>query len=483
MGIQRAVASDAPARPASSPAVRGVVVCVAAMLCVAGVGFESSAAHAARRPTSTTTTTATSTTSTTRPAPTGPVLPGLAGAPAGEVAPPNVDETTRLLALDQLKAAQDLLSGARKEEATAGAALTALDAKLAALDAKRSSLADQEKAIALKLEAARDRVRRIAVSTYVGGDGTAIGSAVAKRADSIEGYARNRVYGNLVLRGQRDALTTLKSTLAEASAASSSLGKEADRARADHDLAAQRVQNATSTRLSREQDVASRQKLADLISAAASVPPSDIPGLFLTAYVRAAAAANRRNPTCRIHWSAIAGVGRIESGHGRSGGASLTLTGDVVPRILGPRLDGGAFASITDTDGGVLDGDTQFDRAVGPMQFIPSTWRVLGEDGNGDGISDPNNVWDATVATAMYLCRGRVGLDQEVNLAGAAFAYNHSDAYVAKVLSAARDYAALNLPGAPPGPVLVVTPEPVATQTPPAAAPTTTSTTKPRTKR
>ena len=167
--------------------------------------------------------------------------------------------------------------------------------------------------------------------------------------------------------------------------------------------------------------------------------------------MRGAAAANRRNPACRLHWAVLAAIGRIESGHGRSGGAALTINGDVVPRILGPRLDGSRFALIRDTDGGAYDGDVEYDRAVGPMQFIPSTWRSLGADGNGDGRADPNNAYDATVAAGHYLCRNRSGLDHEASLRPAVYSYNHSEAYVSKVIGFARDYQALALQNAPAG--------------------------------
>jgi len=38
------------------------------------------------------------------------------------------------------------------------------------------------------------------------------------------------------------------------------------------------------------------------------------------------------------------------------------------------------FAGITATDGGLMDRDTAYDRAVGPMQFLPGTWRAVGTD-------------------------------------------------------------------------------------------------------
>ena len=45
-----------------------------------------------------------------------------------------------------------------------------------------------------------------------------------------------------------------------------------------------------------------------------------------------------------------------------------------------------------------------YDRAVGPMQFIPSTWSVIGVDGDNDGKRNPQDIDDAALATAVYLC-------------------------------------------------------------------------------
>ncbi|MFD7472234.1 lytic transglycosylase domain-containing protein [Streptomyces sp. NPDC059837] len=101
--------------------------------------------------------------------------------------------------------------------------------------------------------------------------------------------------------------------------------------------------------------------------------------------------------------------------------------------ILGPRLDGGAFAVVRDTDGGAYDGDAAYDRAVGPMQFIPSTWARWGTDGNGDGRADPDNVFDAALAAGRYLCAGGRDLSDPAELDRAVLGYNHSEAYLRTV--------------------------------------------------
>jgi membrane-bound lytic murein transglycosylase B len=394
------------------------------------------------------------TTTTTAPGsapPTGdPAVSTTVTAPP-PTAPPGADENARRAANADLAAAKKALADAVRAETAAKKRAAGLDKALSDLDARRRALAATEQKAAEDLEISRSLVRQAAIATYVGGGNTSIANQIA-RADTIDRLGRDRVYGANVIDAGKRAIATFRNQLENATDQTLELGRDADRVKADRGLVVQELEAASSLRVQREADVAQRNLLTQLVTAAAPVLPSDIPALFLEAYVRAAAAANRRTPTCKIHWTALAAIGRTESGHGRSGGAALTLAGDAVPRILGPRLDGNGFARITDTDGGVLDGDLEFDRAVGPMQFIPSTWKFSGQDGNGDGVADPNNAWDAATASAMYLCRAAQGLDDEQNLYRAALSYNHSDAYAQHILTAAREYGALGLAGVPPAP-------------------------------
>ncbi|MEU5850104.1 lytic murein transglycosylase [Saccharopolyspora shandongensis] len=162
-----------------------------------------------------------------------------------------------------------------------------------------------------------------------------------------------------------------------------------------------------------------------------------IPEPMLAAYVKAARQVER---SCGLHWSVLASIGRIESGHARSG--SVDVLGTTVRAVLGPRLSGGpGIAAIPDTDAGRYDGDPVWDRAVGPMQFIPSTWNRFAVDGNDDGVASPHNIHDASLAAARYLCSGGGDLRAPQNLAAAVFRYNHSDSYVRTVLIWAAAYA------------------------------------------
>jgi len=166
-----------------------------------------------------------------------------------------------------------------------------------------------------------------------------------------------------------------------------------------------------------------------------------IPSVALNAYRVAAARVTNVAPSCGMDWSLLAGIGRVESDHGRFAGAVLGTDGTSTPRIVGIPLDGTRSALIRDTDGGRLDGDSVFDRAVGPMQFIPSTWAHWGADANGDGVADPFNVNDAALAAARYLCAAGGDLRTTAGRIAAVLTYNYSDEYVARVLALAAAYA------------------------------------------
>lgn len=158
-----------------------------------------------------------------------------------------------------------------------------------------------------------------------------------------------------------------------------------------------------------------------------------IPATVLDAYQRAVERINLIQPNCHIPLELLAAIGKVESGHARSG--RVDATGRTLTPILGPVLNGGPFAAIADTDHGVFDGDTTWDRAVGPMQFIPSTWERWASDGNVDGKLDPHNVYDASLAAARYLCAANRDLGTPAGLDEAVLSYNHSTSYLSLVRS------------------------------------------------
>ncbi|MVO87002.1 lytic transglycosylase [Streptomyces sp. p1417] len=158
-----------------------------------------------------------------------------------------------------------------------------------------------------------------------------------------------------------------------------------------------------------------------------------LPATVLDAYKKAETAVRTDKPGCNLPWQLLAAIGKVESGQARGG--RVDADGTTITPILGPVLDGNGFAMIKDSDNGAYDGDTTHDRAVGPMQFIPSTWAFAGKDGNADGKKDPNNIYDAALAAAHYLCANDRDLAVDDDLHAAILSYNRSTEYLNTVLS------------------------------------------------
>nr|WP_242613643.1 lytic murein transglycosylase [Herbihabitans rhizosphaerae] len=176
--------------------------------------------------------------------------------------------------------------------------------------------------------------------------------------------------------------------------------------------------------------------------AARTAAVTGIPARALWSYGNAELAMRAAQSSCRISWATLAGIGRIESNHGQYGGASLGADGRPSKPVIGVPLDGSAgVKAIGDTDGGMFDGDPTVDRAVGPMQFIPSTWRRWASDGNGDGRGDPHQLDDAAVAAARYLCANGRDMGGAKGWWDGVFSYNNSVPYGQKVFGLADGYA------------------------------------------
>ena len=176
------------------------------------------------------------------------------------------------------------------------------------------------------------------------------------------------------------------------------------------------------------------------------------------AYRKAEATLAAEQPACALRWELLAAIGKTESNHGVG---RLDVFGNSLVPIIGIPIGG-------DTDGGALDGDASRDHAVGPMQFIPSTWRKWGTDANGDGKADPGNIVDAATAAGRYLCRaaGDLTLGTEAGVIRAILSYNPNQTYLrvvgARFEALASDlalgwFSAAALPPAPP-PVADVAP-------------------------
>ncbi|MGP3929814.1 lytic transglycosylase domain-containing protein [Nonomuraea sp. KM88] len=104
-----------------------------------------------------------------------------------------------------------------------------------------------------------------------------------------------------------------------------------------------------------------------------------------------------------LSWTVLAAIGQVESSHGRNNGPSSA-------------------------------------GALGPMQFMPATWKHYGVDGDGDGKADIWSPYDAVPGAANYLCANGAGKGGE-KLRKAIWFYNHSWDYVNKVMGIAEAYA------------------------------------------
>ncbi len=171
-------------------------------------------------------------------------------------------------------------------------------------------------------------------------------------------------------------------------------------------------------------------------------PRVDIPARALYAYALADLALRHIEPGCHLSWVTLAGIGRVESDNGQWGGAEILPNGEESKPIIGVPLDGtGGNELIPVGDHGALSGDQVYDHAVGPMQFITSTWAAWRSDANGDGIADPENIDDAAFTAARYLCADGRDMGTGAGWSDAVLSYNHSVLYGQRVYAAALSYA------------------------------------------
>lgn len=338
-------------------------------------------------------------------------------------------------ALGHQSDAQGHVADVTGREQSAQAEQTALHTEI---DTSTSHRADA----AVESAKLKETLRAIAVQSYMGGRQSPVDDLLggaATASDTARLDALTQAVSSDQQQRLRQAQIVIRDTTATIETDTARLATVDDQVRA---LGTERAQAQADLQAADAEVASTRRSLADW-RLTADVVGTDLPLVALDAYVKAAAATAYTDPACGLKWWGLAGIGKVESGHGTFGGSRLGPDGTTTKRIIGVALDGtNGNALIPDTDGGALDGDPNLDHAVGPMQFLPSSWRVLGRDGNGDGRRDPNNIYDAALAAAGLLCRaGGSGLDTDAGLHRAALGYNASQSYADLVVSYARRYA------------------------------------------
>jgi hypothetical protein len=421
------------------------------------------------------------------PADPAPDAEGADLAPLGEL--PEVSEGLADVELtsvryDEVVARRDEVADARaaaeREEAAQEDAIVAATAREAELteqiDAARRE-AERWEGEAARLD---DEVRAVAVGSYIRGATPDVDPLFALDPEAHNRAATSSIASESLARRQVDELEHARS--------------EARRARSEETLSlAIRDgvrESLAAARIARDEARAEAERLAiELLDATAAIEGerrlatvvgAEFPLVVLDAYWKAAEVMRVIAPGCGIEWWALAGIGKIESGHGTYAGSEVRADGSLTKPIIGIPLTGsGGTAAIGDSDGGLIDGDPTVDRAAGPMQFIPQTWAAYGVDGDGDGDVEIQNIYDAAAGAARYLCAAAGSMTDVGGLQRGYFAYNHSTAYVASVLSQAVRYgSAVPIEGVAPPPA-APPPPPPAPEAPADGATTTTTTTVP----
>ena len=361
-------------------------------------------------------------------------------------------------ALERYRVTEDALERATDDEAAAAGELAELVAAEQRLARRATEVERRRAKSGERLDALGAALRSLVVADFVRG-GT--GSSVDADLDltDLGGNAGRRVLVRSAVHEQLAEVAAHAAVVRDMTAAAEVIAAERAEVAARTAATTARRDEAAGRRTTAAARLAEESTEVADARLTSWVADTDLPLIALDAYVRAAATIEAEDPECALDWSLLAGVGRTESRHGTYGGARPLGDGSLSEPILGIPLDGTRSASIPDTDGGALDTDPVWDRAVGPMQFIPSTWQRWARDGDGDEVADPQDLHDATLTAAAYLCATSRNLDEEPGARRALLSYNRSTPYGTTVLERAAAYAeAVPLPEDAPPP-LPLTPD------------------------
>jgi hypothetical protein len=329
----------------------------------------------------------------------------------GDAAPPPATPATVTGVADRVSQAASALARLEQQRDALAGHLAKADADIAGLQA---NLDDLQRTSSAAVAAARQQ----AVASYMRSDGArqtlALASAIAQ--DDVNDVAWS--LGLLQVTHQRSLAVVSEATTANGSANQALTEALATRA----NLAAQAEPLGPAIDQARADLAAAQSELTTTIKRVGATVADGMTTVAYAAYRRAADGLAVENPGCGLRWELLSAIGKTESNHG---GGRLDAKGDSVTPIIGIPIG-------ADTDGGALDLDTARDHAVGPMQFIPSTWRGWGADGDDDGDADPNNIYDETLAAGRYLCRaaGPLTLLTREGVIRAILSYNPNTEYL-----------------------------------------------------
>ena len=354
-------------------------------------------------------------------------------------------ETTTIL----LSASQNAVAQRR----AVGRTIESIDETLVELERDRDAAEEMLESLENRLAEIVAAIQNAAVGAYVAENAPGTGGL-----NDIEGYNDRqelvvqvgatldelflqRSELELAINGELQTITDLNTTMDLERDERSDYEARASAIEANLALLGAEITDLTARRIEVEQGLP--QVIGDAHKARllATAPALNVSLVTLDAYVQAADGVGVYYPQCQIRWEILAGIARVESSHSTFGGASVAPNGDVSRRILGPLLDGTleGTAIVADTDGGALDGNAEFDAAVGPFQFIPGTWRRYALDATGDSFANPHNLYDGALSAAGYLCASST-LSDDSGIAQSVLSYNHSQAYLSDVTGFARRY-------------------------------------------